>query len=103
MRRTSLFVTLVMLVALVMSFAGCGKSQDSSTASTAPSKELKIGFAMTMDDPYWQNMVAGAKDEAQKLGATITFMDAKEDVDRQVDQISELIAQKVDAVCLVPM
>src|SRR5437016_12496762 len=78
-------------------FIGCSKSD------TPKEKQFRIGFAMTMDDPYWQNMVLGAKDEATKLGATITFMNAQEDVQKQAQQINDLIAQGVDAVCLVPM
>ena len=85
--------------------AGCGKKADTTPGAGEPAKakQWKIGFAMTLDDPYWQNMVLGAKDEAQKLGATVTFMNAQEDVQKQAQQINDLIAQGVDAVCLVPM
>src|SRR5882724_5927881 len=84
----------VLTLALII---GCSKSE-------APkAKQFRIGFAMTMDDPYWQNMVLGARDEAAKLGATVTFMNAQEDVQKQAQQINDLIAQGVDGVCLVPM
>src|SRR5438477_13143993 len=74
-----------------------------SKSGAQTQKQLRIGFAMTMDEPYWQNMVLGAKDEAARLGATVTFMNAQEDVQKQAQQINDLIAQGVDAVCLVPM
>ena len=85
-----------LLMALV---AGCSQSE----SKKAGPQQLRIGFAMTMDDPYWQNMVLGAKDEAAKLGVAVTFLNAQEDVQKQAQQINDLIAQGVDAVCLVPM
>lgn len=66
-------------------------------------KKVRIGFAMTLSDPYWQNMRLGAIDEARKFGATVTILNADEDVQRQSEQVKDLITQGVDVVCLVPM
>ena len=75
--------------------AGCTKSEDG--------KRFKIGFCMTLDHPYWQNMRLGAIDEGRKLGADVTIMNAKEDPILQIQQIQELIAKQVDLACVVPM
>jgi ABC-type sugar transport system substrate-binding protein len=108
----SLLLATVGLLFLLLSFTGgCGKSSESSSPDTASTQSTtqhnqqhwRIGFAMTMDDPYWQNMVVGAKDEAQQLGVSVTFLNAQEDVQKQAQQINDLVAQGVDAVCLVPM
>jgi ABC-type sugar transport system substrate-binding protein len=66
-------------------------------------KKLQIGFCMTLDDPYWQNMRLGAVDEGKKLGAEVTVTNAKEDAVVQIQQIQDMIAKQVDAVCVVPM
>ena len=66
-------------------------------------RKQQIGFLMTLDQPYWQNMRLGAKDEAQKLGVDVTILNAKEDPVLQIEQIKEIIAKRVDVVCLVPM
>ena len=66
-------------------------------------QKIRIGFAMTLGDPYWQNMRLGAIDEAKKLGATVTILNAEEDVQKQSEQVRDLITQGVDIVCLVPM
>ena len=63
----------------------------------------KIGFCMTLDHPYWQNMRLGAIDEGRKLGAEVIIMNAKEDPVLQIQQIQELIAKRVDLACVVPM
>ncbi len=67
-----------------------------------PQKQ-QIGFLMTLDHPYWQNMRLGARDEAQKLDIHVIILNAKEDPVLQIEQIKELIAKRVDVVCLVPM
>lgn len=72
------------------------------SAKTGPAKK-QIGFLMTLDDPYWQNMRLGAVDEGQKLGVEVVVTNGKEDPVVQLQQIQEMIAKQVDAVCLVPL
>ncbi len=88
-------VGVLMAAALAVGLAGCDRSD-------APRKR-QIGFLMTLDHPYWQNMRLGAQDEAAKLGVEVTILNAKEDPVLQIEQIKEMIAKRVDAVCLVPM
>lgn len=80
----------------VMIFSDCGKDQTNKN-------EYKIGYLLTLDHPYWQNMRLGAVDEGKKLGAKVTILNAKEDPVLQITQIKEMIAKQVDVVCLVPM
>jgi len=90
-----LFGILGALLTACVFAAGCGKSE-------GPSKPV-IGFCMTLDDPYWQNMRLGAMDEGKKLGVEVIITNAKEDPVIQIQQIQEMIARRADAVCLVPM
>jgi ribose transport system substrate-binding protein len=83
------------LMAIVLA-GGCGPRE-------ADDGRPKVGFLMTLDHPYWQNMRMGAKDEAEKLGMNVTILNAKEDPVLQIQQIKDMIAKKVDIVCLVPM
>jgi ABC-type sugar transport system substrate-binding protein len=85
----------------VLGFAATGCSKSSEDPATP--KKRQIGFCMTLDDPYWQNMRLGAVDEGAKLGVEVTITNAKEDPVLQIQQIQEMIAKQVDAVCLVPM
>jgi ABC-type sugar transport system substrate-binding protein len=85
------------LVLCVASFAFVSGCKDKGP------RKKQIGFLMTLDHPYWQNMRLGAEDEAQKLGVEITIENAKEDASRQIGQIEDMIAKGVDVVCLVPM
>jgi ribose transport system substrate-binding protein len=93
-RRTLMMLVLTALVAILM---GCGKDGDQQP------RKRQIGFLMTLDHPYWQNMRLGAEVEAEKLGVEVTILNAKEDPVLQIEQINEMIAKRVDIVCLVPM
>jgi ribose transport system permease protein len=87
---------IVLTATVVLILLSCSKSSNDT-------KSREIGFLMTLDHPYWQNMRLGAQDEAQKLGVDVTILNAKEDPVLQIEQINEMIAKEVDIVCLVPM
>ena len=91
--RQAVLATLALAVVL-----GCSEGEKPQGA-----KRLVIGFCMTLDHPYWQNMRLGAVDEGKKLGADVIVMNAKEDPVLQIQQIQELIARHVDIACVVPM
>ncbi len=93
--KHTFLMALVVFLCLASGIMGCSKKKESGT--------VQIGFCMTLDDPYWQNMRLGAMDEGKKLGAEVTIANAKEDPVTQIQQIQEMIGKGVDAVCLVPM
>jgi len=96
-RMKSVKVTKTVFVVMVLlAVVACG-------CKDRGQRKQQIGFLMTLDHPYWQNMRLGARDEAQKLGIEVTILNAKEDPVLQIEQIKEIIAKRVDLVCLVPM
>jgi len=54
--------------------------------------------------PHFVAQAYGFVDEAEKLGARVILYDAGEhkNVAKQVSQMEDLIANKVDAICIVP-
>jgi ABC-type sugar transport system substrate-binding protein len=112
----------------VLAAAGCGRGAQSSnesapaaggTASSTgepatppvteyprpekPSKAYRIGVSIPhLANPHYVGQAYGYIDEAQQLGAQITLLEAGgyEHLDRQVSQIEDLIASKVDAIIL---
>ncbi|MHC4476490.1 MAG: sugar ABC transporter substrate-binding protein [Planctomycetota bacterium] len=91
LRLSTIAILTTLLLALA---AGC--------RDHGPQKQ-QIGFLMTLDHPYWQNMRLGAKDEAKELGVDVTILNAKEDPVLQIEQIKQMIAKRVAIVCLAPM
>ncbi|MHC4623066.1 MAG: sugar ABC transporter substrate-binding protein [Planctomycetota bacterium] len=94
LKTTWLAAMLICIAAVGVLMFGCSKR--------GPRKR-QIGFLMTLDHPYWQNMRIGAEDEGQKLGVEVTVLNAKEDPVLQIEQIKQMIAKRADVVCLTPM
>jgi len=99
----------LLAVFAVVAFVGCGDGNapqsdgDKGAVKDLGERKITIGFCMTLDHPYWQNMRLGAIDEGKKFGAEVIIMNAKEDPVLQIKQIQELIARQVDVACIVPM
>ncbi len=108
-RRTTATLALGLAAALLL-LPACGDKDDSQPegkkdgkSAAVKKKTYKIGFAMTLNHPYWNNFHSGAKDEAEKLGVELSITDAQENATKQIQQIKELIASGVDALCVVPV
>ncbi|WP_411679788.1 sugar ABC transporter substrate-binding protein [Clostridium thailandense] len=100
------------LVACVFTFslAACGNKtaqtsgSDASTTKNQGKKQITLGLAMAgMSSAYLMPCADFAKKEAEKNGAKMIVMDAQWDAQKQADQISNLLAQKVDAIILNPV
>jgi inositol transport system substrate-binding protein len=71
-----------------------------STASLA----VAFGVSMALFDDNWLTNVRGSmKARAQQLNVGIQFEDAQNDIGRQLNQVENFIAQKVDAIIVVPV
>jgi ABC-type sugar transport system substrate-binding protein len=70
---------------------------------TKPSKTYRIGISIPhLANPHYVGQAYGYIDEAQQLGAQVTLLEAGgyEHLDKQVSQVEDLIASKVDAIIL---
>lgn len=112
-------VSAVMAGAMV--FGGCGTassevsntktSVDSSVISavqdssaTEEQKNYTIGFsAYAMQQEWYQNISAGAEEEAKSLGITLQTVDADTNSATQLEAIENFITQKVDAIIISPV
>jgi len=76
-----------------MSAALCGTGQAAS-----------LGVSMALfDDNFLTSVRASMKARAQQLNAAIQFEDAQSDIGRQLNQVENFIAQKVDAIIVNPV
>ena len=76
-----------------------------STTLLAPmaAHAQKIGLAMAELDTFLTILKNGSLDAAKKSGATVQVEDAQADVGKQLSQIQNFIAQKVDAIIVNPV
>ena len=68
-----------------------------------PSKQYRIGISIPhLSNPHYVGQAYGYIDEAQNLGAQVTLLEAGgyEHLDKQISQIEDLVASKVDAIIL---
>ncbi len=111
-RITALIVVVLLLSAM---FCGCTPTQGDSpdtTASQAPKvsesdsgkEEIVIGFtALSLYTQFTQNMVAAMQEKADELGIKLIVTDSNYDIEVQISQVEDFIAQRVDAVILNPV
>ncbi|WP_367846863.1 sugar ABC transporter substrate-binding protein [Rhodoferax sp. WC2427] len=76
-----------------------------STTLLAPlaAHAQKVGLAMAQLDTFLTIVKDGVVDAGKKSGATVQVEDAQNDVGKQLSQIQNLIAQKVDAIIVNPV
>jgi inositol transport system substrate-binding protein len=91
MKRTSMKRTVLTLAASVL------------VALALPAQAQKIGLAMAELDTFLTILKNGTLDAGKKAGATVQVEDAQGDVGKQLSQIQNLIAQKVDAIIVNPV
>jgi len=73
-------------------------------ALTSPlAQAATVGLAMAQLDTFLTLLKNGTVDAGQKAGATVQVEDAQNDVGKQLSQIQNLIAQKVDAIIVNPV
>ncbi|MBX8489024.1 sugar ABC transporter substrate-binding protein [Pseudomonas cichorii] len=68
--------------------------------------DIRIGVAMSQFDDTWLTYLReDMKDHAKTLpdGVDLQFVDARADVNKQIDQVQELIGKKVDALIVNPV
>jgi ribose transport system substrate-binding protein len=100
-------------VLLVSSLAGCSSNSSSSSTSASESssstaavtkKHYKFGATyMTMNNPFFVALNDGIKKVVEAQGDSLVTLDPALDQNKQISQIEDLIAQKVDAIFLNPV
>lgn len=109
--------SLALLAAAVMAVSACSGGAATSAPTTAPAAttaaggdctpvtgtNLPIGFAeVTMQSPFYVELVKAAQDEATKLGYDMTMLDANGDVAKQNKDVQDLITKGIKALILNP-
>lgn len=101
--------TAVVLTALALAgtMAGCssdGTADGGGSAPAGPDADLTIGFAMPdASVTYWTAYVNGVEEKAAELGVEVTFTDARNDTNTQLEQVNSLVVTGVDGIVLPPV
>jgi inositol transport system substrate-binding protein len=97
-KKVNLFLVLVLLLSAL---SACAPAATPTEAGGA--KPIKIGVSMLFDD-LWLTTLRDAmtKYAASQPGVELIMVDSKEDVATQLSQVENFVAQKVDAIVLIP-
>ncbi|GAA0179116.1 autoinducer 2 ABC transporter substrate-binding protein [Clostridium sediminicola] len=98
-------VSLVTALVLTLSLAGCGTSSDNKTVDSKDAKEAYtiVTVPKLTSIAWFQRMEEGVKKYASDSGMDAYYTGpATGDAALQAQVIEDLIAKKVDAICVVP-
>ncbi|HEX2349194.1 MAG TPA: substrate-binding domain-containing protein [Ktedonobacterales bacterium] len=100
----SIKVTSALVALLALSLASCASpTSGNSTTSGSGSSKYTIGFAVsTLNNPFFVAMENGVKSEAAKEGVTVIVDNGNNDPATQLNQVQDLIQQKVNVIILNP-
>ena len=99
-KKVNLFLLIVMLMGIL---SACAPAQPTEPAASGGDGTIKIGLTMKFDD-LWLTTLRDAMTEyaASQPGVELIAVDSKEDVATQLGQVENFVAQKVDAIIIIP-
>lgn len=103
-KRFLMFVMMVGLLAMSAYSATAGEPGDEYVRPGKPSRQYTIGVLVPhLANPHFVGQAYGYIDEATQLGAKVILLEAGgyQYLDKQVSQMEDLIASKVNAIILV--
>jgi len=98
---------MLLSLALALPLAACGNDgtavDASAPADDQGSPKLKVGFSQMENNNPWRIAETNSiKEEAEKRGIELVYTDAQGQTAKQVSDVEDLIAQKVDYILLAP-
>lgn len=80
-----------------------GAAVSLTALSAAHAADCKIGISMkTLDAPYFAAQEVSAKKHAQELGCEVISVDAQNDLNKQVADVEDMVAQGIGALIINP-
>src|SRR3979411_3255984 len=104
MMRTRAIVAGLACAALALPACNPEHTPSESTGQPGATKSYTFGLANQQESVTFPAALAkGAKAKAAQLGVKIVDLDSQGDQTKQASQVQDLIAQKVNAIILVPL
>lgn len=100
------FLALILVAVISLSIlAGCGNASEKTSKDSGGSAKGKIKIAFCFQDLETEFWVAGHKAITETLkekGIEVLERNANEDANKQLEQVKDAIAQKVDGIIIIP-
>ncbi|MCY9665803.1 substrate-binding domain-containing protein [Paenibacillus alginolyticus] len=103
-----LFFSTISLMITGALVSGCGQSQkpvagDTQSKGEEAKKQFVIGVSMSAHDQYLKVVTDGMEKKAKELGVTLKAYNADGNIQTQLNDVDNLLTQKVDAIILNPV
>lgn len=100
--RKKYFVLAMVLMFTTAFVIGCGGGQQTGNDGANDAEDqIVIGFSQyTLGAPYFVEIVAAAKREAEAQGCKFISIDAQDDMNKQLADVEDLLAQGIDLLIL---
>jgi galactofuranose transport system substrate-binding protein len=111
MKKMTKVLALLVVAIMLFSVAACSKPVDKpadggtqpAPAPAPEAKKLRVGFSQMENNNPWRIAETNSiKEEAAKRGIELVYTDAQSQTAKQVSDVEDLIAQKVDYILLAP-
>lgn len=100
--NTKIYGAAILLVTLALIFSGCKQGGQSGTQNPGGGTKT-VGFSQMENNGPWRIAeTKSMKDEAAKRGYELVVTDAQGQTSKQVSDVEDLIARRVDAIFLAP-
>lgn len=103
MRKLAHFSAGLVLLSMLILFAGCGGREQAPSPGDQPTSKVVVGVTLlTRTHPFYQDLEEGLKEAAKKRNYEILISTGEFDVAKQKDQIADFIVKKVNAIVVCP-
>lgn len=108
MKKRNWKLLLTSVIASSLLFAGCSNSEQTESTGAkegdqAVQEKVVIGFSqVTLESPFYVSLVDAAKAEAEKQGVELITVDAQNDMQKQNQDVQDLITKGIDVLILNP-
>lgn len=96
--------TLVLLMIGALTTTGSATLVNAETSEDAPKETFKVGFAESTYTGDWRACkVADIEEKAKEYGYELVMTNADLDIEKQIGDVEDLIAQDCDLIVIVPV
>jgi len=92
-----ILIVAIVLCMTVVVFASCGTANQSS-GGTKDLADVHIGYVQAGPEPYYQTSANGAIAAGEKVGIKMTVLNSESTPSKEMSNVQDLIAMKVDAI-----
>lgn len=101
MKKFKNYVIIGLVSILSIFLISCSQKENTGSADGG---KIKVGVSIAnFDDTFLTYMMDGMKKAAEREGIDIEFVDAKEDIAKQMNQVENFVTQGKDVIIVVPV